>query len=270
MEGEGRGALLWGGEGGGKGRKGGGPRLPCVEWQKCCVSAGLCRPLQQGTKQCASHNFFHHHHHEQQQPQQQPNQTPDPQAPHPTPAHVTPAMLPPPPSRLLPRLLPSSYRYFIFLNSSAKGPFYPAWLPPSWHWTHAFLEKLQVGGGGGAVWLGGVCGSQGGGGEQGGRSGMFRVWRGFACKGQADSSNERAMPSSCRGGQEEGRVVTSCCCSCHPTPPLVPMTVLHLVACLRMCRDKVGCGGGVGYCLPPGGLLHCITTPYTQWALPRD
>ncbi|KAG2428138.1 hypothetical protein HXX76_011818 [Chlamydomonas incerta] len=35
------------------------------------------------------------------------------------------------------------YRYFILLNSSTKGPFYPAYMPPWWHWTHAFLERFQ-------------------------------------------------------------------------------------------------------------------------------
>ncbi|GLC36222.1 hypothetical protein PLESTB_001367100 [Pleodorina starrii] len=35
------------------------------------------------------------------------------------------------------------YRYFLFLNSSVKGPYLPAYLPPWWHWTHAFLERFQ-------------------------------------------------------------------------------------------------------------------------------
>ncbi|GIM10518.1 hypothetical protein Vretimale_14187 [Volvox reticuliferus] len=37
----------------------------------------------------------------------------------------------------------SRYRYFILINSSAKGPYYPAYLPTWWHWTHAFLERFQ-------------------------------------------------------------------------------------------------------------------------------
>ncbi len=39
------------------------------------------------------------------------------------------------------------YKYFILLNSSTKGPFYPSYMPYGWHWTHAFLERLQYGGG---------------------------------------------------------------------------------------------------------------------------
>ncbi|KAI8466619.1 MAG: hypothetical protein J3K34DRAFT_524403 [Monoraphidium minutum] len=34
------------------------------------------------------------------------------------------------------------YKYFIFLNSSVKGPFFPAWVPPGWHWSHAFLGLM--------------------------------------------------------------------------------------------------------------------------------
>lgn len=46
-------------------------------------------------------------------------------------------------------------RYFIFLNSSVKGPFLPAWVPPEWHWTAAYLSAFQpepsaAAGGGGA------------------------------------------------------------------------------------------------------------------------
>ncbi|EFJ51845.1 hypothetical protein VOLCADRAFT_87431 [Volvox carteri f. nagariensis] len=37
----------------------------------------------------------------------------------------------------------SRYRYFLLLNSSVKGPYYPAYLPTWWHWTHAFLERFQ-------------------------------------------------------------------------------------------------------------------------------
>jgi hypothetical protein len=49
-----------------------------------------------------------------------------------------------------------SYAYFIFLNSSVKGPFMPAWVPSHWHWTYAFLAAFQpsgaaaAGGGSGA------------------------------------------------------------------------------------------------------------------------
>jgi hypothetical protein len=37
----------------------------------------------------------------------------------------------------------STNRYFIFLNSSVKGPFLPAWVPPEWHWTAAYLSAFQ-------------------------------------------------------------------------------------------------------------------------------
>lgn len=32
------------------------------------------------------------------------------------------------------------YSYFIFLNSSARGPFVPNYLPPGWAWPDAFLR----------------------------------------------------------------------------------------------------------------------------------
>jgi hypothetical protein len=35
------------------------------------------------------------------------------------------------------------YKYFIFLNSSVKGPFLPPWLPPFWHWTASYLAAFQ-------------------------------------------------------------------------------------------------------------------------------
>lgn len=35
------------------------------------------------------------------------------------------------------------YSYFIFLNSSVKGPYLPPWVPPGWHWTHPFLERFR-------------------------------------------------------------------------------------------------------------------------------
>jgi hypothetical protein len=37
------------------------------------------------------------------------------------------------------------YAYYIFLNSSVKGPFLPAWVPPEWHWAYAFLAAFQPG-----------------------------------------------------------------------------------------------------------------------------
>jgi hypothetical protein len=37
----------------------------------------------------------------------------------------------------------SRYAYYIFINSSAKGPFMPSWVPPEWHWTAAFLSRFQ-------------------------------------------------------------------------------------------------------------------------------
>jgi hypothetical protein len=37
------------------------------------------------------------------------------------------------------------FKYFIFLNSSVKGPFLPAWLPAEWHWTSAYLAAFQSG-----------------------------------------------------------------------------------------------------------------------------
>lgn len=37
------------------------------------------------------------------------------------------------------------FRYFIFLNSSVRGPFVPAYMPPHWQWTDAFTGLLQRG-----------------------------------------------------------------------------------------------------------------------------
>ncbi len=34
------------------------------------------------------------------------------------------------------------YRYFIFLNSSVRGPFYPSYMPPGWQWTQAYTDRL--------------------------------------------------------------------------------------------------------------------------------
>lgn len=51
---------------------------------------------------------------------------------------------PTPPSCIHPHLLPLSYyKFFIFLNSSVKGPFFPTYMPKHWHWTHAFLAPLH-------------------------------------------------------------------------------------------------------------------------------
>ena len=35
------------------------------------------------------------------------------------------------------------YKYFLFLNSSVRGPFYPAYMPATWQWTHAFTDRLS-------------------------------------------------------------------------------------------------------------------------------
>lgn len=37
----------------------------------------------------------------------------------------------------------SKYKYFIFLNSSVKGPYLPPWVPPEWHWTYAYLAAFE-------------------------------------------------------------------------------------------------------------------------------
>ncbi len=34
------------------------------------------------------------------------------------------------------------YRFFIFLNSSVRGPYVPAYMPPGWQWTRAFTDRL--------------------------------------------------------------------------------------------------------------------------------
>lgn len=36
------------------------------------------------------------------------------------------------------------FKYFIFLNSSVRGPFLPAYLPTTVHWTSAFTSKLTA------------------------------------------------------------------------------------------------------------------------------
>ena len=35
------------------------------------------------------------------------------------------------------------YKYFIFLNSSVRGPFYPTYMPRGWQWTLAFTSRLS-------------------------------------------------------------------------------------------------------------------------------
>ena len=39
----------------------------------------------------------------------------------------------------------TTYRYIIFLNSSVRGPFIPAYMPPGWRWTQAFTDRLDAG-----------------------------------------------------------------------------------------------------------------------------
>jgi hypothetical protein len=34
------------------------------------------------------------------------------------------------------------YKYFIFLNSSVRGPFMPAYMPDNWQWTRAYTDRL--------------------------------------------------------------------------------------------------------------------------------
>lgn len=35
------------------------------------------------------------------------------------------------------------YRYFMFLNSSVRGPFVPSYMPTSWQWHQSFTERLR-------------------------------------------------------------------------------------------------------------------------------
>ena len=37
----------------------------------------------------------------------------------------------------------SKFRYFMFLNSSVRGPFVPSYMPQGWHWYQAFTERLR-------------------------------------------------------------------------------------------------------------------------------
>ncbi|KAK9842595.1 hypothetical protein WJX81_008112 [Elliptochloris bilobata] len=36
------------------------------------------------------------------------------------------------------------YRYFMFLNSSVRGPFYPSYQPAGWSWPRAFTDRLSA------------------------------------------------------------------------------------------------------------------------------
>ena len=36
-----------------------------------------------------------------------------------------------------------TYKYFIFLNSSVRGPFYPSYMPVGWQWPDAFVSRLD-------------------------------------------------------------------------------------------------------------------------------
>ena len=36
------------------------------------------------------------------------------------------------------------YRYFMFLNSSVRGPFYPSYQPQGWAWPRAFTDRLSA------------------------------------------------------------------------------------------------------------------------------
>ena len=36
------------------------------------------------------------------------------------------------------------YRFFMFLNSSVRGPFYPSYQPQGWAWTRAFTDRLSA------------------------------------------------------------------------------------------------------------------------------
>ncbi|GAB4817920.1 hypothetical protein N2152v2_004966 [Parachlorella kessleri] len=35
------------------------------------------------------------------------------------------------------------YKYFIFLNSSVRGPFVPSYMPDGWQWTQAYTDRLR-------------------------------------------------------------------------------------------------------------------------------
>ena len=37
-----------------------------------------------------------------------------------------------------------NYKFFILLNSSVKGPFFPSWVPKHWRWTSGFTDRLTA------------------------------------------------------------------------------------------------------------------------------
>ena len=37
----------------------------------------------------------------------------------------------------------SGYKYVLFINSSVRGPFLPAYWPKSVHWTRIFTDRLD-------------------------------------------------------------------------------------------------------------------------------
>lgn len=37
----------------------------------------------------------------------------------------------------------SKYKYFVFLNSSVRGPFFPSYMPPGWQWTQAYTDRFR-------------------------------------------------------------------------------------------------------------------------------
>lgn len=41
-----------------------------------------------------------------------------------------------------------SYKYFVFMNSSVRGPYLPSYVPPSLHWTKVFTQMLREDGDG--------------------------------------------------------------------------------------------------------------------------
>ena len=38
----------------------------------------------------------------------------------------------------------AKYSYFVFLNSSIRGPFFPSYMPDTWQWTDAFPQRLSA------------------------------------------------------------------------------------------------------------------------------
>ncbi len=52
------------------------------------------------------------------------------------------------PSTISTHILPqphSKYKYFVFLNSSVRGPFVPLYMPRSWSWTQAYTDLFHEG-----------------------------------------------------------------------------------------------------------------------------